>query len=180
MFTHSLLTHAILIYRYDRDPQYDFLRPCLLELGDDDGNDDVSWTIHAFLLAFRFLASPVDLFSCLTQDVCQDVVPDAISEDDSWHSENDDSDADKPPVVVAKRSSKVSAGKKATANKMQPASTNPSASILQNRVPAAVVNVVPTQDGSLSAPASLHMPAIPFEAVDDAFFDGVDEDYGAD
>ena len=108
------------------------------------------------------------------------MVPDAISEDDSWHSENDDSDAEKPPVVVAKRPSKVAAGKKATANKTHSASANPSASILQNRVPAAVINVVPTQDGSLSAPASLHMPAVPFEAVDDAFFDGVDEDYGED
>jgi hypothetical protein len=123
---------------------------------------------------------PFDLFPSLAQDVCQEELPDAISEDDSWHSENDDSDAEKPPVVVAKRPSKVAAGKKATANKTHSASANPSASILPNRVPAAVINVVPTQDGSLSAPASLHMPAVPFEAVDDAFFDGVDEDYGED
>jgi hypothetical protein len=40
--TSLLLTHLFLVLRYDRESQYDFLRPCLQELGDDDGKDDVS------------------------------------------------------------------------------------------------------------------------------------------
>ena len=107
-------------------------------------------------------------------------MPDAVSDDGSWHSENDDSDAEKPPVVIAKRPSKVAAGKKAAANKVPPASANPKVSTSQSRVQVASVNAAPVQDGGLSVPVSLHMPAVPFETIDDVCFDGVDEDYGDD
>jgi hypothetical protein len=103
-----------------------------------------------------------------------------ISDDGSWHSDNDDSDAEKPPSVVAKRPSKAAAGKKLAANKVPPTSAKPSAQICHNNVPAAAGHVVAIQDGALSVPASVHMPAVPFEAVDDAWIEGVDEDYGDD
>ena len=40
-----LLTHAIFVSSYDREAQYDFLRPCLQDIVDDDGKDDVSGAI---------------------------------------------------------------------------------------------------------------------------------------
>ena len=156
------------------------MRPCLQELGDDDGNDDVSWALPSFHFSFKFLASSFWPLTLFHQDVCEDELPDAISEDDSWPSEHDDSDAEKPRVVVPKRASKVPASKKTPANKLPPASANPSASTLQHRVQAVGQNAALVQDGALSVPASLHMPAVPFESVDFTHFDGVDEDYGED
>jgi hypothetical protein len=167
---------------YDRDAQYDFLRPCLQELGDDDDNDDVSLVssrlstrTHAYCVSFSLL-------TVFMQDAFEEEVADAVSEDDSWHSDNDDSDDEKPPAVVAKRPSKVAAGKKTAANKMPPACANASThpSVAQTRLPAAGGSAVSMQGGDLVAPASLHMPAVPFETVDDVHFDGVDEDYGDD
>ena len=167
---------------YDRDAQYDFLRPCLQELGDDDDNDDVSLVssrlstrTHAYCVSFSLL-------TVFMQDAFEEEVADAVSEDDSWHSDNDDSDDEKPPAVVAKRPSKVAAGKKTAANKMPPACANASThtSVAQTRLPAAGGSAVSMQGGDLVAPVSLHMPAVPFETVDDVHFDGVDEDYGDD
>ena len=42
---YMLLTHAIFVSSYDREAQYDFLRPCLQDIVDDDGKDDVSGAI---------------------------------------------------------------------------------------------------------------------------------------
>ena len=106
-------------------------------------------------------------------------MPDAVSDDGSWHSDNDDSEAEKLPAVVAKRPSKVAAGKKSASAKTPPASAKLSTPIAQNQAPAVVSrNAVSVQDSALSAPASVHMPAVPFETVDDLWIDGVDEDYG--
>jgi hypothetical protein len=109
-------------------------------------------------------------------------MPDAVSDDGSWNSDNDDSEADKLPAIVAKRPSKVAAGKKAAAAKtMSPSSAKLSTPIAQNQALAVVItNAVCVQDSALSVPASVHMPAVPFETVDDLWIDGVDEDYGDD
>ncbi len=118
-------------------------------------------------------------FFCFIQDVFEDELPDAVSDDGSWHSDNDDSEAEKLPAVVAKRPSKVAASKKAAPAKTPPASAKLSTPIVQNQAPAVVSrNTVSVQDNALSAPASVHMPAVPFETVDDLWIDGVDEDYG--
>jgi hypothetical protein len=139
-------------FSYDRDAQYDFLRPWLQELGDDDDNDDVS--LVSSRLSTRTHAYCVS-FSLLT--VC---MQGAVSDDDSWHSDNDDSDDEKPPAVVAKRPSKAAAGKKTAANKMPPACANASTrtSVAQTRLPAAGGSAFSMQGGDLVAPASFHMP----------------------
>ena len=119
---------------------------------------------------FRLL---IIFYESFIQDAIEEELPDVISDDGSWHSDNDDSDAEKPPALVAKRPSKAVAGKKSAAIKAPPVAAKSSA-------PAASGLDFAIQDGALSVPASVHMPAVPFEAVDDAWIEGVDEDYGDD
>ena len=119
-------------------------------------------------------------FIVVIQDVFEDEVPDAVSDDGSWHSDIDDSDTEKPPVLVAKRPTKASAGKKATAQTVPSASAKKIASVPQNHVHTVSSIIVSSNDAALSAPVSVHMPAVPFEVVDDLWIDGVDEDYGED
>jgi hypothetical protein len=112
------------------------------------------------------------------QDVFEDEVLDAVSDDGSWHS--DDSDSEKPPAAVAKRPSKASAIKKTVAHSMTSTSAKTIAPVSPNHVNTTVSIPVSNQNDALSAPASVHMPAVPFEVVDDLWIDGVDEDYGDD
>jgi hypothetical protein len=149
----------------------------LQELGDDDGKDDVSCMIIDIHVSFSI---PPRSFIFFVQDVFEDEVPGAVSEDGSWHSDIDDSDSEKPPVLVAKRPTKASAGKKATAQTVPSAPAKKIAPVSQNQVHTASSSTVSHEDGALSAPVSVHMPAVPFEVVDDLWIDGVDEDYGED
>jgi len=126
---------------------------------------------------FRLL---IVFYESFIQDAIEEELPDVISDDGSWHSDNDDSDAEKPPALVAKRPSKAVAGKKSAAIKAPPVAAKSSAPIFQKNVPAASGLDFAIQDGALSVPASVHMPAVPFEAVDDVWIEGVDEDYGDD
>jgi hypothetical protein len=50
--------------------------------------------------------------------------------------------------------------------------------ISKSDLPAPSGKLVSIENGALSTPVSLHMPAAPFEAEDDLWIDGVDEDYG--
>ena len=119
-------------------------------------------------------------FIVVIQDVFEDEVPDAVSDDGSWHSDNDDSDAEKPPTVVAKRPSKASALKKTATQTVTLTSAKTAASVSQSHVDTTGSDAVSNQDIALSVPASMHMPAVPFEVVDDLWIEGVDEDYGDD
>lgn len=166
--------------RYDREPQYDFLRPCLQELGDDDGNDDVGQITSKIHYSFTFIYIRTCVFIIFIQDIFEDDVLDAVSDDGSWHSDNDDSDAEKPPTVVAKRPSKASALKKTATQTVTLASAKTAASVSQSHVDTTGSDAVSNQDLALSVPASMHMPAVPFEVVDDLWIEGVDEDYGDD
>jgi hypothetical protein len=110
----------------------------------------------------------------------EDEVLDAVSDDGSWHSDNDESDAEKLPTAVVKRPSKASTGKRSAAPTLTSSSAKATASVSHNHVNTTGHHAFSNQDGALSAPASVHMPAVPFDVVDDLWIDGVDEDYGDD
>ena len=96
------------------------------------------WVEQSLFVLFGFLYRCFRLliifYESFIQDAIEEELPDVISDDGSWHSDNDDSDAEKPPALVAKRPSKAVAGKKSAAIKAPPVAAKSSAPIFQKNV----------------------------------------------